>query len=253
AAGEALTFSGAAVTLIEHWNGTQWSVVLTPNAPGENTLQDVTCTGAGSCMAVGRVSRDTTLSTLAMRLSGGRWSITPTPSPGWAGRAARRPRPPRYSEGRRSRGTSWSADVSDPCMPISEDSSGSALVATIANGPTGAATTSPIRAASASGTGPNQPASMARALGSTQARSPMISAQAAATSAAAPGAAYTCLALGSPPSSATPSRSAGSASTSMRSSGPTSTMPWSAVTYSGVPAGRGARGCPGRLSPWPRG
>jgi len=82
AAGEALTTSGGAVTLIEHWNGTQWSVMLTPNAPGDNTLQDVACTGAGSCMAVGRASRAGTLSTLAMRLSGGRWSITPTPSPG---------------------------------------------------------------------------------------------------------------------------------------------------------------------------
>jgi len=61
---------------------TQWSVMLSPNAPGENTLQDVTCTGAGACMAVGRVGRAATLSMLAMRLSGGHWSITPTPSPG---------------------------------------------------------------------------------------------------------------------------------------------------------------------------
>jgi hypothetical protein len=82
AAGVALTFSGHAVTLIEHWNGTQWSVMLTPNAPGENTLQGVTCTGAGSCMAVGRTDDFGTQSTLAMRLSGGRWSIIPTPSPG---------------------------------------------------------------------------------------------------------------------------------------------------------------------------
>ena len=82
AAGAALITSGHAVTLIEHWNGAQWSVMLTPNAPGENTLQDVTCTGTGSCMAVGRTNDFSTQSTLAMRLSGGRWSITPTPSPG---------------------------------------------------------------------------------------------------------------------------------------------------------------------------
>ena len=82
AAGAALITSGHAVTLIEQWNGTQWSVMLTPNAPGENTLQDVTCTGTGSCMAVGRTNDFSTQSTLAMRLSGGRWSITPTPSPG---------------------------------------------------------------------------------------------------------------------------------------------------------------------------
>jgi hypothetical protein len=82
AAGAALTSSGHAVTLIEQWNGTQWSVLPTPNAPGENTLQGVTCTGAGSCMAVGRTEDLGTESTLAMRLSGGHWSITPTPSPG---------------------------------------------------------------------------------------------------------------------------------------------------------------------------
>ena len=60
-------------------------------------------------------------------------------------------------------------------------------VATIANGPTGAATTSPIRGASGLAIGPNQPAAIASSLGSTQARSPRTSAQAAATSAAAPG------------------------------------------------------------------
>jgi hypothetical protein len=46
--------------------------------------------------------------------------------------------------GKVSKGTSWSADVSEPCMPISADSRGSAFVATTADGPAGATTTSPI-------------------------------------------------------------------------------------------------------------
>ena len=64
----------------------------------------------------------------------------------------RAPRPPgglRWHHGHArddQGGTSWSADVSEPCMPISADSRGSACVATTADGPAGAAITSPIRA-----------------------------------------------------------------------------------------------------------
>jgi hypothetical protein len=72
----------SAVTLIEQWNGTTWAVVPSPNAAGTNTLQAVSCASGQSCMAVGRSSQGSSLSTLAMQLSGGHWSITPTPSPG---------------------------------------------------------------------------------------------------------------------------------------------------------------------------
>ena len=121
-------------------------------------------------------------------------------------------------------------------MPSREDSSGSSLEQMIAHVPAHAATTSPMRAYIASLTGPNRPSLTASSRDITQARSPSTSRQVASTSSAAPGLAYTCLARGSPPSSATPSRSGEpSASASIRSSGPTFTMPWSAVTYSTEP------------------
>ena len=73
-------------------------------------------------------------------------------------------------------------------------------------------------AASRGSTGPNQPSAIASSLETTQARWPSTSRQAASTSTAAPGTVYTCLARGSPPSSATPSRSPGTVSASTRSS-----------------------------------
>src|SRR5580658_424732 len=85
-----------------------------------------------------------------------------------------------------SAGTSWSAAVSEPCMPTSADSRGSVLVATMASDPTGAATTSPIRSARLGSTGPNQPSLIASSLDMTQARSARISRQVARTSPAAP-------------------------------------------------------------------
>jgi len=76
-------------------------------------------------------------------------------------------------------------------MPTSEDSSGSALVATSAQLPVQAATTSPMRPAMASLTatpgGPNQPSLIASARDATHARSPSTSRQVASTSSAAPG------------------------------------------------------------------
>src|SRR4029077_14821123 len=73
-----------------------------------------------------------------------------------------------------SAGTSCSDGVSEPCMPVSADSRGSALVATMARDPAGAATTSPIRLVIAASTGPNQPSLIASSLDSTQARSPSV-------------------------------------------------------------------------------
>ena len=149
-----------------------------------------------------------------------------------------------------SAGTSCSDAVSEPCMPNSADSRGSALVATMARDPAGAATTSPIRSAMAASTGPNQPSLTASSLDSTQARSPSTSRQVARRSAAAPRRAYRCLARGSPPSRASPDRSSGWASRSNLSSGPTSTMPWSAVTYRQVPEGSAPASCSASLSTW---
>src|SRR5205085_6195448 len=47
--------SGAAQTLIEHWNGTSWAIVFSPNtsATQTNYLNSVTCTSAVNCWAAG--------------------------------------------------------------------------------------------------------------------------------------------------------------------------------------------------------
>jgi len=72
--------------LIERWNGHAWHVMVTPALPAAvraSTLFGVACTGAGHCTAVGSTSTGANQSsTLAERLSGGRWRLQPTPSNG---------------------------------------------------------------------------------------------------------------------------------------------------------------------------
>src|SRR5439155_22453256 len=63
-------------TLIEHWNGTAWSIVSSPNASTTqaNFLSDVTCTSASDCWAVG--------GTLIEHWNGTTWSIVTSPNTG---------------------------------------------------------------------------------------------------------------------------------------------------------------------------
>jgi hypothetical protein len=48
---------GGPSTAVEHWNGSSWAVVTSPNpptvSPPGTALESVTCTGASSCFAVG--------------------------------------------------------------------------------------------------------------------------------------------------------------------------------------------------------
>jgi hypothetical protein len=60
---------GGGQTLIEHWNGTTWFIVTSPNAGG---LRGVTCTSASDCWAVG--------GTLIEHWNGTAWSIVPSPN-----------------------------------------------------------------------------------------------------------------------------------------------------------------------------
>ncbi len=80
----------SASTLAEHWNGTSWSVVPTPNAPGTGTqsaLLGVAAVASNDVWAVGFSANGNTspaYATLAEHWNGSAWSIVPTPSPSGA-------------------------------------------------------------------------------------------------------------------------------------------------------------------------
>jgi hypothetical protein len=76
-----------AQTLIEHWNGTSWSVVTSPN-PGSiyNTLYGVTAISAANVWAVGYYVNTTGVTqTLIEHWNGTSWSVVASPSPGSGG------------------------------------------------------------------------------------------------------------------------------------------------------------------------
>jgi tripartite motif-containing protein 71 len=73
----------AYLTLVEHWDGTSWKVVSTPNpaGAGESRLEGVSCTSSKSCTAVGYYrTSSTAFSTLTERWNGISWSIVPSPN-----------------------------------------------------------------------------------------------------------------------------------------------------------------------------
>src|SRR3989442_7471743 len=66
-------------TLAEHWDGSLWSVVPTPNVgDGENALTAVATVSASDVWAVGYDSPDVPRRTLAERWDGSSWSVVPT-------------------------------------------------------------------------------------------------------------------------------------------------------------------------------
>ena len=74
-------------TLVERWNGANWSLAPSPNSSAAyNSLSDVSCTSASNCMAVGGKQtffRDNR-STLAQRWNGSTWAIVSSPNrPGY--------------------------------------------------------------------------------------------------------------------------------------------------------------------------
>jgi hypothetical protein len=68
-------------TLAEHWNGTAWSIVATPNTGSSiNDLLAVDCVTNSNCWAVGRTGNDEAVNqTLAEHWNGTAWSIVATP------------------------------------------------------------------------------------------------------------------------------------------------------------------------------
>jgi hypothetical protein len=68
--------------LIEHWNGTTWSIVTSPNAQGNGALSGVTCSSASDCWAVGvhYISSVDVDKTLIEHWNGTAWSIVASPN-----------------------------------------------------------------------------------------------------------------------------------------------------------------------------
>ena len=78
-------------TLTEHWNGTGWTVVPSPNRVavlgGPQVLSSIACTTATSCLAVGYAEiqidseANARIVTLVERWNGTSWKIVPSPNP----------------------------------------------------------------------------------------------------------------------------------------------------------------------------
>src|SRR5579863_1290773 len=69
-------------TLIEHWNGTSWSVVSSPSpGPYSNTLTAVVAISSHDVWAVGSSSNASNSLTLAEHWNGKTWSAATSPSP----------------------------------------------------------------------------------------------------------------------------------------------------------------------------
>ncbi len=80
---------GPAQTLVEHWDGTAWTIQSSPQPPGlppSSDLYGVSCTSATACTAVGSYTQNAytkrpTYLTLAERWDGSAWTIQSTPNP----------------------------------------------------------------------------------------------------------------------------------------------------------------------------
>jgi hypothetical protein len=72
-------------TLIEHWNGTAWKLVKSPNPAGSgnpNLLEGVTAISSSNAWAVGSYYNGIRGATLALHWNGTAWKQVATPNPG---------------------------------------------------------------------------------------------------------------------------------------------------------------------------
>ncbi len=75
-------------TLVEHWNGTRWSIMTSPNPAAKQAfLSSVSCPSTTSCDAVGYYYAGRATRTLVEHWNGASWSITATPNPSGAAHA----------------------------------------------------------------------------------------------------------------------------------------------------------------------
>ncbi len=83
--GHYLDSNGVYRTLVEHWDGTSWTIVATPNVGnGPNALNGIAALAPNDIWAVGYQSSSPggATSTLTMHFDGTNWTIVPSPNPG---------------------------------------------------------------------------------------------------------------------------------------------------------------------------
>jgi hypothetical protein len=73
--------SPGALTLIERWNGTAWSVAPIPAGGSRSQLRDVSCPTTTFCLALGHATGPGTVTLLTKRWNGTTWTIVATPTP----------------------------------------------------------------------------------------------------------------------------------------------------------------------------
>ena len=83
AVGGSGTQTSIGLTLIEHWNGTQWQIVSSPSpSPMYNILYSVAAISANNVWAVGFYANNSGVTqTLAEHWNGTQWSVVSSPSP----------------------------------------------------------------------------------------------------------------------------------------------------------------------------
>ena len=70
-------------TLIEHWNGSQWSIVPSPNAGNQdNFLEGMIAVSTSNVWAVGLGINSSGGSALILHWNGSQWSVVPSSNPG---------------------------------------------------------------------------------------------------------------------------------------------------------------------------
>ena len=76
--------TGIESTLIEHWNGTRWSIVKSPNPSGSmyNAFGGIAAVSTSDIWAVGTTITNASSSTLIEHWNGTQWSIASSPNPG---------------------------------------------------------------------------------------------------------------------------------------------------------------------------
>ena len=81
AVGTDFSAAGPQLTLIEHWDGSAWSVVPSPDlGPGTNQLNGVAAVSANDVWAVGNTSVGGVIQTQIEHWNGTAWSVVPSPN-----------------------------------------------------------------------------------------------------------------------------------------------------------------------------